>query len=327
VTCFLANRYVADEISSSLDANAIFLLALLISMLHTTLENGTNDGQTVSGITLIDGLVLLELCFGYLFSVLSLFGYRTRLFGKAYISIFGTYIRLFLAGAISGYSVWFWFKGAEHLSQGQCGPPVMFFFSKVHALGWIKYLWRVLACMCALYFCSVFAGGLFTFLAWVGALAYSVTVSGTGFRNEWDHFWDVARTTVVADPPETVDKRKYVYYILFSSDWTDYCRARRAYNVLSIINFLFIPWSIVSIELTINWNHLTGVTGTAALKGAGQLIPALIGTGGFLRIVWIMIINKMNVGYPRLSKVQTSVETTLLMPRFEHRRGKKRGQM
>ncbi|KAH0548315.1 hypothetical protein GP486_007993 [Trichoglossum hirsutum] len=235
---------------------------------------------SVPEITLLDALVLLELCFGYLFSVLSLFGYRTRLFGKAYISILGTYIRLFLAGAISGYSVWFWFNGAQHLTQGNCGPPVMFFFAKVHVLGWIRYFWEVVAVFCAIYFCTMFLAGFVTFLVWVGALAYSAIVSKSGFREEWNHFWNVARSSAAEEPKEAEDKEG----------------AKRAYNFLSIINFLFIPWSIVSIELTINWNHITGVTGKASLNGTGQLIPALIGAGGFLRIVWIMFSNYMAVG-------------------------------
>ncbi|KAH0536687.1 hypothetical protein FGG08_006453 [Glutinoglossum americanum] len=244
-------------------------------------------------LSLLDALVLLELCFGYLFSVLSLFGYRTRLFGKVYISIIGTYIRLFLAAAICGYSVWFWFEGAEHLNQGDCGAPVMFFFAKVHVLGWIRFLWRVVACFCALYFCTVFLAGFIAFLVWVGALAYTAFTSTAGFREEWRHFWDVARAG---------DEK--------AAEVADKTKARRAYNLLSIVNLLFIPWSIVSIELTINWNHLTGVTGSAGMKGSGQLIPALIGIGGFLRIIWIMITNSMDAKKKISDAVNPTPDTT-----------------
>jgi hypothetical protein len=212
VTCYLANRYVVEEISSALDANAIFLLALLIAMLRATLSHEHHNllsESEVPDITLLDALVLLQLCYGYLFSVLSLFGYRTRLFGRAYISIVGTYIRLFLAGAISGYSVWFWFNGVEHLVQGECGSPVMFFFAKVHVLGGIKYFWKVVAIFCALYFCTVFLAGFLTFLVWVGALVYSAIVSKSGFRNEWSHFWDVTRSYATEEPKEAEGTKEY----------------------------------------------------------------------------------------------------------------------
>jgi hypothetical protein len=143
-------------------------------------------------LSLLDALVLIELCFGYLFSVLSLFGYRTRPFGKTYISILGTYIRLFLAGAISRYSVWFWFEGVDHLPQGPCGPPVMFFFTKLEVLGRIKYLWKVVTIFWSLYF-AISLAGIFTFLLWVGSLIYTVVVA-SGSHSRWKR-WLSTRTT------------------------------------------------------------------------------------------------------------------------------------
>ncbi|KAI9777761.1 MAG: hypothetical protein M1839_008556 [Geoglossum umbratile] len=267
ITSFLANRYVADEISGSLDANSIFLLALLTAMLRNTIQG--------EQITLLDGLVLIQLCFGYMFSVFSLFGYRTRLFGKQHFPILGTYIRLFLAGTISAYTVWFWFDGAEHLEHEHCGPPVMFFFGKFVILGRIKYLWKVVAILCAMYFFTVFLAGLFAFLVWVGALIYAVASSENGIREEWDHFWEIAMRKEPEAPVNTA-------------------QAKRVYNILSVLNLIAIPWYILSIELVLNWNHMTGVTGTDGLSGTGQLIPALIGMCGLVRILWIIAVNNMN---------------------------------
>jgi hypothetical protein len=299
VTCFLANRYVADEISGALDANSIFLLALLIAMLRNTIQKDQ--------LSLLDALVLIELCFGYLFSVLSLFGYRTRLFGKTYISILGTYIRLFLAGAISGYSVWFWFEGAERLPKGPC-PPVMFFFAKFDVLGPIKYFWKAVTIVCSLYFFAVFLAGFFTFLLWLGALIYTVVSSTDGIRSEWDNFWEIARRNETAEP---VDKTQCVsIFIPPDQRLIGLLRARRAYNILSVLNFIAIPWFIVSIELVLNWNHITGVTGAAGLKGTGQLIPALIGLGGLIRIIWIIAANDMDVRYPYPRNSQQLINPT-----------------
>jgi hypothetical protein len=66
----------------------------------------------------------------------------------------------------------------------------------------------------------------------------------------------------------------------------------RLHRILSVLNIVFIPWSIVTIEITLNWNHLNGVllTNGPALHATGQLIPALIGGAGLLRILWILSI-------------------------------------
>src|SRR5579859_406687 len=71
LTSWLANTFVEDEITGALDANAIFLFALLISIFK---------GSAVSGadrLAYIDGLILTQLCSGYLFGIFSLWGYRT----------------------------------------------------------------------------------------------------------------------------------------------------------------------------------------------------------------------------------------------------------
>ena len=57
--------------------------------------------------------------------------------------------------------------------------------------------------------------------------------------------------------------------------WTMLYRASAA---LLIVIFL-----IVSIELCIVWNHIYGV---ASVSQVGQLIPAVIGTGGLVKVLW-----------------------------------------
>lgn len=41
---------------------------------------------------------------------------------------------------------------------------------------------------------------------------------------------------------------------------------------------------ILSVELSIRWNKITGMGNAGAV---GQLIPAIIGIGGLLRVVWV----------------------------------------
>src|SRR5436305_7993666 len=71
LSSWLANTFVEDEIARALDANSIFLFSLLISIFRGTAVQGEHK------LAYIDGLILMQLCAGYLFSILSLWGYRT----------------------------------------------------------------------------------------------------------------------------------------------------------------------------------------------------------------------------------------------------------
>jgi hypothetical protein len=61
LTSHLANNYVPSEIAGSLDANAIFLLALIVTLFKGTAATGDEK------LKYIDGLILMHLCSGYIF--------------------------------------------------------------------------------------------------------------------------------------------------------------------------------------------------------------------------------------------------------------------
>ena len=194
----------AEEISSSLAANAIFLFALLLSMVK-----GSLDGS----LHVIDGLVLLNLCFSFLFSVLSLFGYRTLLYhpsDKSKRGIinglggFGTYFRLFLAGAVAAYAVWFWSLGIYRLEQSYAGGAeengtcacVVWVFGTFKVESGVKWVMRVGSVLAVIYFGGLAMVALTTLIMWLGATSWefftgrwgkargSKTLVG-GFRQEW----------------------------------------------------------------------------------------------------------------------------------------------
>ena len=194
----------AEEISSSLAATAIFLFALLLSMVK-----GSVDGS----LHVIDGLVLLNLCFSFLFSVLSLFGYRTLLYQPSQknkrgiingLGGFGTYFRLFLAGAVAAYAVWFWTLGIYHLEQsypgdagrnGSCAT-VVWVFGTFKVESGVKWLMRIGSVIAAIYFGGLAMVALTTLIMWLGATLWEfftgrwgkVRSSRTlvsGFRQEW----------------------------------------------------------------------------------------------------------------------------------------------
>ena len=166
ITSWLANTFVQEEISGALDANCIFLFALLISIFK-----GSAPGE--DQLAYIDGLVLMELCAGYLFGIFSMWGYRTSHYYKQgpkavrHYGRIGTHCRLILATAISIYGIWFWTYGINYNAhhglqrvtdeQGnprppQCYPVHVFFFAKLEVLGGIRIFYIITSTSCALYY-------------------------------------------------------------------------------------------------------------------------------------------------------------------------------
>ena len=168
VTSWLANNWVPDEISGALDANSIFLLALLTSIFRGTFSHGANQ------LRYIDGLILMHLCAGYLFGCFSLWGYRTVWYlqegrkGIRHFGRVGTHFRLILMAAISAYGIWFWIEGVEdglaELRYGPkpgeeegavkyaCYPLVTFFFTKLRVKGGIRIWYIFITISCTIYF-------------------------------------------------------------------------------------------------------------------------------------------------------------------------------
>lgn len=98
----------------------------------------------------MDGLVLVHLSTGSVFSVISIFGYRTCFYrnegpgGIANFGGFGTHLRLALCMAVCGFSWWFWYFGMSgslgetEAGTGPCETVYTFVFAKVRADGPIR---------------------------------------------------------------------------------------------------------------------------------------------------------------------------------------------
>lgn len=119
ISGWVSNNFIVEEMSGGLDANAIFLGSLIISILSTT-KNNT--------LTQIDAFILLQLCAGTIWSVLSIWGYRTCVYRKEgadgikRFGGFGTHLRIMLGAAVAGYSIWFWTVGVRGIARGGIDP-------------------------------------------------------------------------------------------------------------------------------------------------------------------------------------------------------------
>jgi hypothetical protein len=138
LTSWFANNLLPGEISGSLETNSIFLLALFGTVFFYSVQT--------DGIRVVDVLVIHQLCMGFVFSVMSLWGYRTMYYrtegpgGRKHFGGIGTHFRLVLLGMISCYAVWFWLKGVKDgLSscdrRMNCGGLDTFFFVPMKAEG------------------------------------------------------------------------------------------------------------------------------------------------------------------------------------------------
>jgi hypothetical protein len=63
-------------------------------------------------------------------------------------------------------------------------------------------------------------------------------------------------------------------------------------SILTAINTFSIVWAIVSVELTISWNKLTGVD---TLNSTGQLIPFIIGIVALLQLFHGLSVERSNI--------------------------------
>ena len=159
---YVANTILPSEFGPASDTSTIFLLTLLIAM--------ANDSR-IRDLNQIDGLVLMHLCGGTVFGILSLWGYRTRMYydrGPRAVRMFGgfgTHIRLAVSLGVSVFGLWFWLygvvgalnpmgpdDGSDPPNPPECSTLYTFFFAKIRADGGIRYYYIVTCVSCAVYY-------------------------------------------------------------------------------------------------------------------------------------------------------------------------------
>jgi hypothetical protein len=284
VTSYLANYWVVDEISSSLDQNALFLFAICVGMLKATIVAVSNPTPAVddpSYLTNVDVVIMLYICYGFIMSVLSVFGYRTKHFGKLHVSVIGSFVRLALTTMVSIYSAWFWFSGLDIMDPTPPGcEPIMFMFAMVRITGHVRFFWRVIAIMYSSYFGILLAMGMFSVMVWCFSLTHAIILKPkSNFKKQWRAFWAYTTKSLSHDERLHFDTK---------SELT-------AYRILRVTNALIILLFMVGIEMTINWNHLEGVTNSAGIQSTGQIIPTVIGAASMVRIMWILFMRFLGV--------------------------------
>lgn len=135
LTSLIANHHSHEDIRSNLDTNVLFLLAIFIATVVATLGESLQSAEVV---------ILLHLCFGSVFSVLSIWGRRARSTAQGIVRFpaLGSAFRLLLTTGVSGYAIWFWFRGVASLDRPPCFTYT-FLLRKVHLGGAVVRFFQV----------------------------------------------------------------------------------------------------------------------------------------------------------------------------------------
>lgn len=143
------------DVAAALDTNAIFLFANIVAMVRCS----------ITGVlTQLDCVVLMHLSGGTIFSVLSLWGYRTCHYNEEgpkairHFGGFGTHLRLLLSLGVACFGLWFWLTGMTsdatdvNVDTGPCATVYTFMFAKVRADGGVRIFYIIVCIGCIIYF-------------------------------------------------------------------------------------------------------------------------------------------------------------------------------
>ncbi len=137
ITSFIANLFLKKAIEENLGTNTIFLLALFVATVVATVH---------ASVQAIEIVVLLQLNFGFIFSILSIWGHRTRSpQGQDPIRfpLIPSLGRLALTTALSCYGLWFWFYGYAALYDRTGCPNYTFVFARVNASNGARMFFKI----------------------------------------------------------------------------------------------------------------------------------------------------------------------------------------
>ncbi|KAJ8106008.1 hypothetical protein OPT61_g9828 [Boeremia exigua] len=137
VTALLANWFSTKAISGNLETNTIFLLAVLVAIIVSTVQEGVQSAELI---------VLLQLAFGFVFSILSIWGHRIRPRKgdePIRLPLLGSFFRLIITTAVSAYGFWFWFGGLEKRHDNRDCSVFTFAIAKVDTAGGVRTFFQI----------------------------------------------------------------------------------------------------------------------------------------------------------------------------------------
>lgn len=176
-------------------------------------------------------------------------------------STIGGIIQLLLYCGIVFYGMWFIYTGMDQMAYLPCSTSA-FFFARVNLFHWYRTFLKV----------------TFTFLAvgcGIGLILLVYTVVSALITNG---FWKTA-----------------AWITDFNEDWKHRDDDDKVFLSLTNTYFGFgLAFFILSVELTIRWNHIQGVQD---IQSTGQILPLAVGGAGLIRVLYKFLIKAMRGDY------------------------------
>jgi hypothetical protein len=269
-------------------AYLVFLFALLIAMIVTTAR--------LEPIHSAEILLLMYIIFGGVFTVMSIGLRKSHLqkVKKMKGSLVQATALSFILAAASIYCSWFWLFGIHHdFLDTQCGT-YGFLFTKVSLKN--EHVTKFFAAL-SMYLAIIY-GGVSVYILAISVLFLmkvpsamravrrlkptpkDVLEMGDQVRSDsqrYGHNSGAQDSKILSIPLRkrlTFSSRKNV-----PNDRRDVM----ASIIMPTANVVSLIYSVIGIEMTLQWNHVTGVY---SINSVGQLIPFVIGLAGFVKVIY-----------------------------------------
>jgi hypothetical protein len=247
-------------------AYLVFLFALLIAMIVNTARLEPTHSAEI--------LLLMYIIFGGIFTVMTIGVRRSHV--QKIRELKGSWVQAltlcFILAAASIYCSWFWLFGIHHdFLETECGT-YGFLFTKVSLKN--EHVTKFLATL-SVYLSIIYGGALIFILGNLALFTLKVPSAVRMVRKykpvpkpKHAPLSDIQEFPSPS-PPEG----------LFSKNWRDVMTS----IILPMVNVVSLIYSVIGIEMTLQWNHVTSVY---TINSVGQLIPFVIGLAGFVKVIY-----------------------------------------
>ena len=302
----IANHYLPDTAQAAWDANAVFLVAIFIATIKSSVGN--------SHIAAFEAFVMLQMLLAFVLAVFTVthrkwnwymefHGQRIgRDFSAGPGSQLGHFARATLTTAIACYQVWYWFVGVDRLDLKSHCTVFVFLFTRisirsravvVFKIGSILYL--IIKAL------RLLVESPIARVAWD---CLPLSTREEDYRE--DGRFNLKRSLLQwyggygPSKSDSDDGSKKVSQIDGRARNIEHTAERIAaiwHTILLSFNLVVILWSIVAIETTLIWN---GVTQVYSISSTGQLIPLVSAIAGTVQnAVHLLARWRSRVGTPR----------------------------
>jgi hypothetical protein len=276
-----SNIYIAfihpKEAAGSLQVNNMFMTALFVSLLYSTIQNNLPSGAIICAIW----IVVLDLPV----TIPTIITAAVSSPSGIVLSFWTVSMTLLRFVAFIAYNTWFWFHGLDVQNKTPCQEPRVFFFADLSAFGGLRTYYKV----------NMVSNCLLGALIILNVLPFAfLRIAMEHRRNRWVYRFKsdkdnslgafIVGTSIVS---VTFGLYGVVFYLLVGAQVllmrTEVPIARRILGSI-LCGTVLLALFIIPMELQISWNKLQGLEG---ITSTGQLISLTVGSFSLIRAVFL----------------------------------------